>query len=230
MADDPTPAAPKPPPVNPMAAWVKGGTTTLKYDLDQARQHAESEARRDTQDAQQQIVRQSPNEARMHSMKLGGKSTSAMIVLGLRHPKDNQILDWITCELSMEPRDELTCLKCGHVWEPIGQAALAVVGCPKCQHQILQHVHHDPDLMLQMCCIRCIQKGVHMDQAQMKIHQKNRMFWLDTKRAGELWANPNDPSDIVTLAGTITTQGWIKCPGLGCNWEFVIEDSVVRTK
>jgi DNA-directed RNA polymerase subunit RPC12/RpoP len=230
MADDPTPAA-KPLPVldAPMAAWVKGGTTTLKYDLDQEREHAEAEARRDAQDAQQQIVRQNPTEARMHSMKLGGRSTSTMIVLGIRHPKDNQILWWQTCELSMQPNDELHCMQCGHHWEPTGTHA-GLTACPKCQSQMLKHVHHDPELVLQMVCMRCWQRGVRMDKAQMQIRQSHRMFWLNEKRKGELWVNPDDPTEVVTLAGTITTEGWVKCSGLGCTWEIAIDDSVVRTK
>ena len=199
MPDEPTVPPPKAIPEieAPIAMWVKGGTTTLRWDLDQKKKVADADERRAVQAAKARTVAANPGEARMHSMKLGGRQTSAMVVLGLKHPKDNLIMDWLTCELSAQPSD--------------------TPGQP-------------PELILQMICIRCVQRGVQSGEAQMMIRQSNRKFYLDEKRKGELWVNPVDRNEILTLAGTVTTDDWIKCPGLGCNWEFKIADSVVYTK
>lgn len=81
-------------------------------------------------------------------------------------------------------------------------------------------------LTLVMCCPYCARKN-GMDEAQFHTTNKHRKFELDTRRAGELWVNPNDPREHVTLAGTIFTQESIPCPT--CTWRFQIDNSVVKT-
>jgi hypothetical protein len=218
MPDDPPPS-PAPRDLDiPLASWVKGGTTSLGYDLAQAEQDADAERRRAIQAAQfrsaktgelpaalspdgRAIDANSRAMARVSSLQLGGRKTHACVVLGLRHPKDNSILDWITCELSTE----------------IDEYGKEV-------------------LILHMCCPRCIySRNTHPQNAQIRIHQNNRMFYLDSRteeqggKAGMLWANPADPNEVITLAGTITTNDWITCPNLGCGWKFKIDDSIVRS-
>lgn len=197
----------------PMASWVKGGTLSSAYDKQIQREDAEAEERRRQQDAQMQSASSgllpkhlqdeqlAPGDvkgvSRMSSMRLGGRNAAASIVLGLKHPKDNEILDWMVCELNSEPKDD-------------GSGV---------------------ELMLVMCCPRCVKTlNRHPQRAQFHIRQSNRAFWIDTAKAGEMWVNPEDPNEIHTLAGTVTTQDWIKCPNVGCNWEFKIDDSIVYTR
>lgn len=199
MADE---TKPEPKPIEaPMAAWVKGGTMTSAYAKELAARDYDAEQRRKLQDEQMRATRTGrlpgalqtrelaagpPGVAKLSSLKLGGRNTHASVVLGIRHPKDNLIQDWIICELSAEPKEDG------------GQELVLIVACPKCERD-----------------------------RQMTIRQSNRMFYLDTRRQGEIWVNPTDPNEIVTLAGTITTHDWIKCPG--CGWRFKVDDSVVRS-
>jgi hypothetical protein len=194
------------PPVAPMG-WVKGGTPTSAHERQIAKQDFDAEQRRKLLDAQVGATQTGklpdalrapgmdggPGVARMNSLRLGGRDHAA-IVLGVRHPKDNQILDWITCELSAEPKPDGT-----------------------------------QELVLVLACVRCIKTlGKHSQRSQMTIRQSNRMFWLDQRRAGEIWVNPKDKNEVYTLAGTITTNDWITCPNEGCGWRFKIDDSIVR--
>lgn len=85
-----------------------------------------------------------------------------------------------------------------------------------------------PDaLMLIVCCPFCAAKH-GSDEAQMTIRSRHRKFELDTRRQGELWVNPNKPSEFVHLAGTIHLTEPVTCPQLGCARRFVIDDSVLR--
>ena len=85
----------------------------------------------------------------------------------------------------------------------------------------------DPtELILNMCCPFCARRH-GMDEAQLKFSNKHRKFELDIRRQGELWVNPKDPREFVTLAGTIHLTEAVSCPT--CQWRFRIDNSVVRT-
>ena len=194
----------------PMASWVKGGTLTSAYEKQLQAEHHDAEVRRQQQDEQAAATRtgmlpkhlqsaelngDQVGVSKLSSMRLGGSKSHASVVLGVRHPKDNQILDWLICELLAQPTED-----------------------------------GSQELTLNMVCIRCTKTlHRHSQDAQFKIRQSNRMFWLDTRRAGEIFVNPEDPSEVVTLAGTVTTNDWITCPHLGCGWRFKIDDSIIRT-
>ncbi len=90
------------------------------------------------------------------------------------------------------------------------------------------HVLPDESLMLQMACPWCYARAGITEN--FHIRQKNRHFELDTRRQGELWVNPNDPTHVVHLAGTIHLTEPTKCPNLGCEKRFVIDNSVIREK
>lgn len=199
MADTNEPSVPL---EAPMQVWVRGGgTSTTAQDNQDAARRADTEERRKQEEAKFKIVRERPHEAHMHSMALGGKDTHAAIVLELKHPKDNTIQDWITCELSQQPLADGT-----------GMELLLILACPRC---IITH-------------------GRPTDESQLTIRESNRKFYLDSRprdqggKAGELWVNPKDPNEVVTLAGTVTTEDWITCPA--CNWKFKIDASVVHTR
>lgn len=199
--------------------FVKGGTPTLGEDMRVAKLHADTERRRAIEDARFREAREHAPEnlkqlketgtsARINQLSLGGRNTHASVVLGLKHPKDGQVMDWITCELSAQ-----------------GEGP-------------------DAELVLIVCCPRCIlSRGQHPQDSQLTIRQSNRMFHLDqrtrTERkpnsilgfcAGDTWINPQDPNEVYTIAGMITTDDWIRCPNLGCTWTFKIDDSIVYTK
>jgi len=196
---------------SPLDAWVRGGTTSFAYDMDVARRHAEAEERRNVQDAQfaatrggalpgalspdgKPIASDATTHARMMSMKLGGRSTHASIVLGIKRPRSTEIKEWMTCELSEETHEDGT-----------------------------------KEYTLTMCCPRCVfTLGRHMADSQMHIKQSNRHFEVDPKNMGEIWINPDDPNEVVTLAGTIELDEWATCPQLGCGYRFKIDHSVVR--
>lgn len=190
----------------PRSVWVRGGTTSGAHDREVQARAYEAEVRRKQQEAEmrapttgvlpehlrdRELAGDAPGHAKMSSMRLGSSHGHASIVLGLKHPKDGEILDWIICELIVQP----------------------------------------DELILNLACPRCAASG-EADRVQdqnIKIHQKNRMFWLDTRTQGELWVNPKDPNEHYVLAGTITSQDWMTCPNRGCGWRFRIDNSVVYT-
>lgn len=80
-------------------------------------------------------------------------------------------------------------------------------------------------LQLVLCCLPCShQRG--MAQSQMTLRSKHRGFELDTRRQGEIWVNPNNPEEFVTLAGTIHSTEAFKCPV--CSQAYRIDNSVLR--
>jgi hypothetical protein len=188
-------------PVKSPQVWVRGGgTTSGPHDKMMAEQHAAAEKRRAEEDRRHAVTRQDPLAARMHTLKLGGSSSHATVVLGLKDPKSNDIQEWMVCELMPQPKDS------GGV-----------------------------ELVLNMCCPRCIFRyNRPPEDCQFKIWQSLKPFGLDDRKqdeggkAGTLWVNPKNPDEVVTLAGTITTNDWIQCPI--CTWKFKIDDSTVHTK
>lgn len=87
----------------------------------------------------------------------------------------------------------------------------------------------DPtELILVMCCPWCA-KRVGSDEAQFHFSNKHKRFELDTRRQGELWVNPTNPREFVTLAGTIQLTEAVHCPGVGCQWRFKIDNSVIHS-
>lgn len=81
----------------------------------------------------------------------------------------------------------------------------------------------EPDLILVMACPACfVNHGTA--QAQVTLRQSHTGFTLDTARAGQIWFDPYDRTPVL-LAGEITLHKWVKCPGLGCPWSFMIDRS-----
>lgn len=195
-------------PTAPMA-WVKGGTTTLAHDQQQQRQRAEAEVRRNAEAERHRIAYQNPVEARVHTAGLFDQQQHAMIVLGFKSKKENDIFDWMMCELV----------------------------------QALNPSTNEPDMMLQMVCIHCMKRrGLSAGDAQFRLWKTHREWSLDQRTleqraahplklpvAGEIWFNPERHEQVITVAGTITTHGWVTCAGTAC-WSFRIDDSVLYTR
>ena len=111
-------------------AFVKGGTTSTEYDRQVAVQRADTERRRNYQDAQMRVAKANPQDVRMRTRLLGGQSQYPTIVLAVKHPKDNEILDWMTCEI-IDQEGELVlivvCLRCVFtLGRPMGEAQIQI--------------------------------------------------------------------------------------------------------
>ena len=96
-------------------------------------------------------------------------------------------------------------------------------------------MQHGEELVLQMMCPRCVFRHHRKPwDSQFKIHQTNRnWFFTPSKlpkwaRGENLWVNPEDPREVLTIPGTVDLPEWAYCPV--CNWAFQIEDSVIKTR
>lgn len=195
----------------PADAWVKGGTTSLRHDTQEQKEHAEAETRRQAEIERRKIVAANPQEAKSYSMDLGSHQNHAVVVLCLKHPKDNRVLDWIICELTQ-------------VATVSGDSELALnMCCPRCIFTLNRHPEKSQFM------IRQSNRMFWLDsRTRMQRRDNPTSGWSGA--AGELFVNPQAPEDgPVTIAGTITTQDWITCPHLGCGWRCKIDDSIVYT-
>lgn len=201
MADDDKPAKPAEPSprIEAPMIFVKGGTTSASHDLLMQKQRADTDQRRAILDRQYQITRQDPMGARMHSMKLGGPDC-AKIVLAIKHPKDNLILDWIECELTDQG-------------EPGAPDYVLIIKCPHC---VAKNPGHTENIS-----VRQSNRKWYYDEKPPK--------WMRDMGSDRIWVNPVDGSTVI-VAGSVTTDGWIPCGGLGCPWIFRIDDSMVYSK
>jgi len=201
MSDDAVPA-PKPELEAPMAAWVKGGTTSLRHDQEVEKRYAEAEERRRAEAARHQFALANPDEARVHSMKLSDRSRDAKVVLAVKHAKDTTLTAWIECELIVRPDGEL--------WLQLA--------CPRC---IFRHHRHLSDAQL---LIRQTHRWFDLDE-RTKDQRKPGLTGLCR---GDLWVNPDEPhGPPIVVAGTITVKDLIRCSNLGCDWAARIDDSVI---
>lgn len=183
-----------------------------------AMHHADVERRRAVEDEKRKAaedhslfdlkqLRETKTWAKQKSLSLGGRSSHAQVVLGIKHKKDDQILDWITCELSAQGPGE--------------EAELVlIVCCPVC----VANGTHPEEAQL---TIRQSNRMFHLDQRTRSERRPNPVLGFC---AGDVWVNPATPSEVYTIAGMITTNDWIRCPNLGCHWHFKIGDSIIYSK
>lgn len=90
--------------------------------------------------------------------------------------------------------------------------------------------------VLNMRCPQCAAKNPGHEPDFM-IKQSNRQWhfdprpprWMRDLGTDRIWVNPADGSTVV-VAGSVTTDDWIRCPGLGCTWHFKVDDSVAYSK
>jgi len=73
--------------------------------------------------------------------------------------------------------------------------------CPSCVYR-----HHRP-----------------VAESQLTMRSWHRRFSLDSFGEGELWVNPQNPAEVIQLAGTIETHEVQTCPD--CHYRFQIEKS-----
>jgi hypothetical protein len=101
---------------NPMGAWMRGGTMTSAYERQLAEQKAAAEKARAIEDSKRIAAERNPDQAKQHKHVLGGNMKYPGIVLEVREPRDNKVLDYIECELNVTDDGTLTlnmaCFKC----------------------------------------------------------------------------------------------------------------------
>lgn len=117
MSDEGKPASPPPAPVptttpvaaadgttrrvveNPAMAWMRGGTVSSAYQAHLDQQKALAAESRKVEDAKAAFAAKDGSGAKQHKHVVGGNKAYLGIVLSLKHPKDNTVLDYIECEL-----------------------------------------------------------------------------------------------------------------------------------
>lgn len=82
-----------------MASWVRGGSLTGAYEAQLAKQKADAQAARDLEDRRAAKAEDGSGEAKQFRHVTGGNKKFPGIVLEVREPRDNKILDYVECEL-----------------------------------------------------------------------------------------------------------------------------------
>jgi hypothetical protein len=183
-------------------ALVRGGTTTAASDKALAAQREDTRKRRAAVDQMRAMKRADPESTVLKTHRLGGAQSHASIVLALKHPKDNTIMDWMVCELSQQGTDD-----------GAGELML-VMCCPRCVFKL----GRPPG-----------EAQFHIRQSNRRFYfTPNPPKW--NQEGGHIWRNPKDPNEVVTIAGTIDLPEWGYCPNQGCRWRFTIEDSIIHTR
>lgn len=191
----------------PMASWVKNGSTSGRHDRMMQQKLANAQARRAEEDKKFALAAKSPKEAKIHQRKLGGRKEHPVAVLGLRHPKDHSIMDWMICEITQQEAPGG------------GLDLMLMMQCPRC----IRTYHRPPEETIMH--IRQSNRMWHLDQRTKAQRSLNPIMHTC---AGEVWANPEERGEVVIVAGMVTTDDWCHCPL--CDWTFKIDDSVVYTK
>lgn len=189
-----------------ITTFVKNGSTSGRHDKWMAKKLADAKKRREEEDAKFSIAAKKPKEAKIHQQKLGGRKNHPVAVLGLRHPKDHSIQDWMICEITQHNKSEKVDL-------------MLMMQCPRC---IMTH-HRPPEETIMH--IRQSNRMWNLDTRTKSERKPNPIMHMC---AGELWVNPEDKTEVCVIAGMVTTNDWCHCPL--CDWTFKIDDSVVYSK
>lgn len=191
-----------------VTSFVKNGSTSGRHDAWMKKKLADAKKRRDAEDKKFAIAAANPKEAKIRQQKLGGQKGHPVAVLGLRHPKDHSIQDWMVCEITQQTSESTDQID-----------LMLMMQCPRC---ILTYGRPPEETIMH---IRQSNRMWHLDRRTKKERAPNPIMHLC---AGELWVNPEDKNEIFVVAGTVTTDDWCHCPL--CDWTFKIDDSVVYTK
>lgn len=109
---------------------VRGGTTTGAYDQQLARERLDTERRRATYDAREEMARKVQGANFYKTASLGSLKENAVIVLTIPR-RDKSVLSWMACELSAEGDGELVlivaCPNCFfRLGRPLGECQLTI--------------------------------------------------------------------------------------------------------
>jgi len=121
MSDEPKAAPPAvPAPARtveaPLMSWMRGGTRTTAYENQLAQQKAAAVKARALEAERQRKAEDGSGDAKQYKHVIGGNKHYAGIVLLVKHPKDNVVLDYIDCELTVGDDEKLilvmACYRC----------------------------------------------------------------------------------------------------------------------
>lgn len=186
----------------PIDAWVRGGTTTQKWDEEQKQLDAQSDYLRDHQDKQYQAVA----DAETHGGAIAGMFSQQLLHRG--NPK--VVIEYCYRDSALN-RDCLAELYTLPSESNPGEIVLGlVIVCPRC----LQRTGRQDKSQL----------NIRTDIREFYLRSSTDPDYPEDKR---IWVNPMDGQPH-QIAGTITTRDAIKCPALGCTWKFRIDDSKLK--
>lgn len=190
-------------------AFVKGGTTSSKWDMEKQKQYAQSADGRQQMDRWGRAVRTGefqagPNDA----VEKGAKAMVASLRLEqeaspkllLRYKTgDRSVFQEVLSELVVGLRDEST-----------GEAT---------------------DSAFVMLCMKCHSRGGRQDDSQLIVRRSHRHFDVKPFTAGSLeslYVNPKTGA-VYNIVGAVTAQDVLTCTALGCGAKYRIDESVVYT-
>jgi hypothetical protein len=78
-----------------------------------------------------------------------------------------------------------------------------------------------PTRVLNLVCPRCVGRGVPQAQAQIRIDDRNRRWYLDETCKGDVWIDP-DTQQAFVLAGKVDCSERCRCGFPGCDFAFRI--------
>lgn len=187
----------------PVSMFVKGGTSTHANDMRVAELKADAERRRAIADEER--------KAAMVPVEQGGAQMFT-----------NKLTETPEVEQSYVELTYLT--RGGEPWFEFGEPV-------KCLADVLMI---SPDeLALNLACPACKQRGLPLDQCQIKLRQSNRKFELSSESAGEpiFWVEGFDPITqqklvkVYRSAGTVRESEKFRCD---CGWTARIYMNKVR--
>jgi len=183
----------------PLDIFVKGGTTTQRWDDEKKAFYADTEARQAHQDKQRQAVMDASAHggaiAGIHSMQLmhGG---SPKVVIHYRK-RDKALETDAECEIAVMPDPT----------NPTETGMILALVCPKC----LERTGKQFDSQIQ---IKSWEKKFWLRPSS------DPDFPADKR----IWVNYMDGRPVM-IAGTITVADICRCDATGCSYAFRIEDS-----
>lgn len=166
----------------PLAAFVRGGTSTSADDRQRQMRHVDAERRRDQQDAQFAATRK--GTAHLRSMKLGEGDN---IVLWVKeHAKESGPRKFLLCTLGSQPDDK------------DGVEFYLVMHCPRC---VFRYNRHPEDTVMTL-----------HQSSRMFTFEPRTPKWLQELWKGALWINPEDANETCLVVGSITMHERGRCP------------------
>lgn len=176
----------------PMAAFVRGGSSTFANDKRVAEMKADAERRRAIADQEKALARK--------PIEQGGAK------LLTNNLTENSSVDQAYVELQFLN-------KRGEPWYEFGEAV-------KCLADVV--MLSATELALIIACPSCKARGLPLDQCQIRIRQSNKHWELDTSKAGELilWTEGQNPDGSKIIkpyrsAGVVRESEKFRCD---CGW------------
>lgn len=194
---------------NPLDAFVKGGTTSFKHDMNEMALREDASERRAGYDADVGLIKQTPPE-------LGaGKLFTNRLTENPEIPLSYVLIHYLNRHGNP-------------VFHPSGEP----VTCRADVMVVDEFEDGMPERAITLICPRCIENGVAEDRAQITIRQSNKAFFLDTRTAGtwEIFkgfdAHGNySPAESFPSAGMIMESEKFSCSL--CGWTARIDKNRV---